>query len=153
MQGQQLWHWTTSPSLKTYFKFFLSFLGGGTGVWTQDFTLQSRHSTAWAILSVHFAVVILEMESCELFARAGLQPRSSWSQPPKYLGWQVWTTGTQIFWVFKRTCRLFMLISTEQWKLNSDYSGRGGFLRQHFMVPLYVIMSPTSSIFSFTYYY
>jgi hypothetical protein len=34
--------------------------------------LQSRCSTAWAMLPVHFALVILEMGSCKLFPRADL---------------------------------------------------------------------------------
>jgi hypothetical protein len=35
----------------------------------------------------------LEMGSCKLFAWAGLEPWSSWPQPPKYLGFQAWATG------------------------------------------------------------
>jgi hypothetical protein len=45
--------------------------------------LQSRYSTAWSTPPVHFAQGILEMESHELFAQAGLKPQSSKSQPPK----------------------------------------------------------------------
>jgi hypothetical protein len=45
--------------------------------------LQSRYSTVWATLLVHFALVILEMDSHKLFALAGLKLRSSWSQSPK----------------------------------------------------------------------
>jgi hypothetical protein len=37
-------------------------------IWTQG--LQSRCSITWAAPPVHFALVILEMESCELFAWA-----------------------------------------------------------------------------------
>jgi hypothetical protein len=36
--------------------------------------LQSRYSITWATPPVHFALVILEMESCELFALASLEP-------------------------------------------------------------------------------
>jgi hypothetical protein len=35
--------------------------------------------------------------SHELFARASLELWSCWSQPPKYLGLQAWTSGTQLF--------------------------------------------------------
>jgi hypothetical protein len=47
-------------------------------------SLQSRPSTAWATPPVHFALVILEMGFCKLFAQAGLDLQSSWSQPPKH---------------------------------------------------------------------
>jgi hypothetical protein len=43
---------------------------GGTRVWTQGYVLAEQ-------------VVILETGSLELFAQAGLQPWSSWFQPPK----------------------------------------------------------------------
>jgi hypothetical protein len=39
--------------------------------------LQSRSSTTWSTLPVHFALVILEMEPHELLPQAGLKPRSS----------------------------------------------------------------------------
>jgi hypothetical protein len=45
--------------------------------------LQSRHSTTWATALVHFALVILEMGSREVFVWAGFEPQFSWSQPPK----------------------------------------------------------------------
>jgi hypothetical protein len=54
------------------------FLIGGTRVWTQVFTF-----TTWAIPPVHFALVILEMESHELFAWAVLGQWASQSQSPK----------------------------------------------------------------------
>jgi hypothetical protein len=47
--------------------------------------LQSRWSTTWAATPVHFALVILEMVSPKLFAQAGLEQWSSWSQPPTQL--------------------------------------------------------------------
>jgi hypothetical protein len=62
--------------------------------------LHSRPSTTWATPPVHFALVILEIGSHELFAWAGLEPRSSQSQPPKSLGLQAWATGTQLFSFF-----------------------------------------------------
>jgi hypothetical protein len=45
--------------------------------------LQSRHSTTWGTLPVHFTVVILEMGSWEPFAQTGLESWSSRSQPSK----------------------------------------------------------------------
>jgi hypothetical protein len=72
----------------------LFFFFGGTGVWIQASCLQSRCFTAWATPSVHFALVILEMRSQELFAQAGLELWSSWSYPPKQLRSLVWATGT-----------------------------------------------------------
>jgi hypothetical protein len=50
------------------------------GLWA--LCLQSRCSVIWVTSPVHFVVVILEMESQELFAWAGLKPQS-WSQPPE----------------------------------------------------------------------
>jgi hypothetical protein len=41
----------------------------------------NRHSTSWAIPTVHFALVILEMKCWELFSWAGLKLGSSSSQP------------------------------------------------------------------------
>jgi hypothetical protein len=58
---------TGSPSLRKK-KFFLLELGFEF----RASHLQSRYSTAWAIPLVHFALVILEMGSCILFAWAGL---------------------------------------------------------------------------------
>jgi hypothetical protein len=39
--------------------------------------------------------VFFKIGSHRLFARAGLEPWSSWYLPPEYLGLQVWATGTQ----------------------------------------------------------
>jgi hypothetical protein len=39
-------------------------------------------------------------ESCLIFAQAGLEPWSSWSLPPKYLGLQVWATMPSFFCPF-----------------------------------------------------
>jgi hypothetical protein len=59
------------------------------------FQLRALHlessSTAWAIPSVHFVLVILG--SHELFSRTDLKTKSSWSQPPTKLGLQVWVTS------------------------------------------------------------
>jgi hypothetical protein len=55
---------------------------GGTGVWTQGFVLVSRYSTTWAILPVHFALVVLEIGSRALFA--GL----AWNLSPPILDFQ-----------------------------------------------------------------
>jgi hypothetical protein len=62
--------------------FFFFFLVG------LDFELralhfQSRCLTTGATPSLHFALVILEMGSCELFAWTDLEPWSFWSQPSK----------------------------------------------------------------------
>jgi hypothetical protein len=59
-----------------------------------------RNVIFW-ILASHIAGVasayyhtqlLVEMGSDKLFAWAGLKPWSSWSQPPKKLGFQVWAT-------------------------------------------------------------
>jgi hypothetical protein len=52
----------------------------GTGVWTQGFTLAKQVLATWATPPVHFALVILEMGSPELFLQADLKPQSSWPQ-------------------------------------------------------------------------
>jgi hypothetical protein len=50
-----------------------SFFLGGTGVWSQGFTIQSKTPYLLSHIStVHFAQVILEMGSCELFAWTAL---------------------------------------------------------------------------------
>jgi hypothetical protein len=49
--------------------------------------LQSSQSQSLTYLGWHYYVQLLvEMESCELFTQAGLEPLSSWSQPPELLG-------------------------------------------------------------------
>jgi hypothetical protein len=53
--------------------FFLAVLGFEL----RSLCLQSRSSTTWSTLPVHFALVILEMEPHELLPQAGLKPRSS----------------------------------------------------------------------------
>jgi hypothetical protein len=55
-------------------------------------SLQCRHSTTWSTFPIYFFLVIMEMGDCKLFVQAGLQPWSSWSQPPKFLGLQEWAT-------------------------------------------------------------
>jgi hypothetical protein len=62
---------------------FGAFFFGRTGFELWAFSLQVRCSTAWTRPPVHFALVILEMESWELLAWVGFKPWSSWSQPPK----------------------------------------------------------------------
>jgi hypothetical protein len=51
--------------------------------------LQNRLFMAGVTTLVHFALVILEMGSHELFSQAGFKPRSFHSQPPTQLGLQV----------------------------------------------------------------
>jgi hypothetical protein len=46
--------------------------------------LQNRHHTSGTTTPVHFALVILEMESQELFVQVGLELRSSQFQSPMY---------------------------------------------------------------------
>jgi hypothetical protein len=38
---------------------------------------------------------IFEIGAGKLFAQAGLEPQSSWSLPPEWLGLQVWAAGTK----------------------------------------------------------
>jgi hypothetical protein len=75
--------------LQIFENFFL------VGLWfeLQVLCLQSRHSS-FTTPPVHFALVILVMVSHELFAQAGLEPQSSWSQPVKQLRLSTWTMGT-----------------------------------------------------------
>jgi hypothetical protein len=40
----------------------------GLGFELRPLHLQSRHSTAWAMIPVHFALVILEIGSLKLFS-------------------------------------------------------------------------------------
>jgi hypothetical protein len=58
----------------------------GVGFELRASCLQSGCSTTCATPPVHFALVILEMESLELFAQADLELESSQSQPLKQLG-------------------------------------------------------------------
>jgi hypothetical protein len=62
-------------------------------VWTQGFILSNQASPSWATPPAHFALVILEMRSWELFVQAGLKLLS---QPPKEIGLKVWASGTQV---------------------------------------------------------
>jgi hypothetical protein len=56
------------------------FFFGGTGVWTQGFTLTKQaHSTTWVTPSVHF---VLDIGFLKLFAWADLEPWPSWPPPP-----------------------------------------------------------------------
>jgi hypothetical protein len=72
---------------------------GETGIWTQ-----SNHSTAWDMLLVHFALVILETASWKLFDSVGLKLWSSRFQPPSsydyrheppVLTWQIFSNHIQ----------------------------------------------------------
>jgi hypothetical protein len=56
--------------------------------WDLDFS-----PTTWATPPAHFVLVILEMKSFNLFARTGLETRSSRSQLPKQLWLQEWAMG------------------------------------------------------------
>jgi hypothetical protein len=82
----------TNISNPMYWIFFGGWRWVGLGFELRVSRLQSRRSTAWVTSPVHFALVILEMGrwggSCELFAPAGLEPWSSWSQP------QAWANRT-----------------------------------------------------------
>jgi hypothetical protein len=71
------------PEHVPYFLGPFFFFPMGQGFELRASHLQSRHSTTWATLPVHFALVILEMGSWKLFAGADLETQSSWSQPPK----------------------------------------------------------------------
>jgi hypothetical protein len=73
-RGNETMRWGLLKSL--FFSVGLAFELGAS-------CLQSRHPTAWATPVVHFALVILEMESFKLFAQTGLEPQYSESQPPK----------------------------------------------------------------------
>jgi hypothetical protein len=48
---------------------FIYFVFGGAGLLNSASHLQSRHSTTRAIPPVHFVLVILEMESLDVFAQ------------------------------------------------------------------------------------
>jgi hypothetical protein len=76
-------------------QFVYLFILMGLGFEVRVLCLQSRHSAAWATFPVHFALVILEMGSQELFTWAGLEPQSSPYQPPRLLRLQAWATGTR----------------------------------------------------------
>jgi hypothetical protein len=46
--------------------------------------------------SYHHTQLLIEMEPSKFFAKAGLEPWSSWSHPPKLLGLQVWVTKASV---------------------------------------------------------
>jgi hypothetical protein len=66
----------------------------GLGFELMALYLWSRCCTSWTTPLVHFALVILEMESCQLFALTDLRLWSSPFQLLTYLGLQAWTTET-----------------------------------------------------------
>jgi hypothetical protein len=70
--------------------FCFLFFFGGPAVCTEGFMLTEKCSPTWAILPAHFALVVLEMGSCELFAGFVLKP---WSSTLKQLGLQAWATN------------------------------------------------------------
>jgi hypothetical protein len=57
--------------------FFFLFFFGGTRFEFRASCLQTRYSTTWAMSSVHFILVILEMMSFGLFAQTDLDLQSS----------------------------------------------------------------------------
>jgi hypothetical protein len=63
--------------------FFIFFFGGTWGMNSGLRVHKADSLTTWAIPPAHFVLVILEMKSCKLFVRAGLELQSSQSQPPK----------------------------------------------------------------------
>jgi hypothetical protein len=73
------------------------------GLWFEFRTsdLQSMHSTTWALLPVHFPLVILKMGSLKLFAWAGLKLWSSRCTPSRYLGLLAWAMST---WLHSSSC-------------------------------------------------
>jgi hypothetical protein len=73
-------HPSIHPSIQTY-NVLWSYLSPLFFGW--DGGLNSGLFTTWATPSAHFALVILEMGSLELFAWAALEPQSSHPQPPK----------------------------------------------------------------------
>jgi hypothetical protein len=90
-----LLHVSNYRMLPHQYVFFLSFsFLVGLSFQLRASHLQSRCSATWVTPLVYFAVVILEMRSCELFAQAGLELPSLWAHPPKQLGLPVWATGT-----------------------------------------------------------
>jgi hypothetical protein len=105
-----------AESTSALFKFYLFIVG--IWVWSQSFLhLQSRCSKTWTIPSIHFALVILEMESHELFAQADLELQSSWSQPLKVAritGVSHWHLAKPLLFV-SWLSQVFLLIVTENW--------------------------------------
>jgi hypothetical protein len=91
-----------------------SFFGGlGAEFWLRASHFQSSTCKKGATPPVHFAVVILQMGSCELFAWACLKLPSSQSQPLKQLGLQAWAPGakckTGFFMLFYHKAQLLGL--------------------------------------------
>jgi hypothetical protein len=66
---------------------------------------QSRLLCLSHTFSPFYSCYFLEVRCCKLFARAGLQLRSSQSQPPKLLGLQVWAIGSPFNTYFLQVSR------------------------------------------------
>jgi hypothetical protein len=77
---------------------FSLFLSDRTGVWTQGFMLAKQVPYHLTTPPVHFALVVLEMETHKLFVQDGLELWSSQSQHPKYLviGFRLYFLGRNI---------------------------------------------------------
>jgi hypothetical protein len=71
----------------------------GLGFELKPLHLQTRCSTTWTTPPVHFALVILEMGTRELFAQAGLELWFSQSQPPKVEFWHEPPSDQLIFFI------------------------------------------------------
>jgi hypothetical protein len=67
-------------------------------------TCKSRHSTAEQHLQSILLCLFWRWRPHKLFVRVGLQPPSSWSQPPKWLELQAWATNA---WLI---CFLFCFV-------------------------------------------
>jgi hypothetical protein len=89
-----MFHSHRVPNILSFLKILIEFseylskiqilLQNGTGIWTQGFAFAKlAFYLSWATPSFHFALVILEMESCELFTQADFESKSPWFQPPK----------------------------------------------------------------------
>jgi hypothetical protein len=79
----------TSCKLKKFWQFKI--------FWTQYSCLLGRHSVTWATPATFLLLGNFEIGSCDLFAWAGFEPRSSWYLPPEYAELQARTTAHFIY--------------------------------------------------------